>query len=150
MKKYEGVEVTQGNATGKAGVPSLPFNKGYYSSGGNSGAAGIEFTPSSEPFNKTYKNMKHSKKNVKEKREKMKKFKEYLSEDACATMGNTGGMGAVTSAQPSGTPGDVAGSTPGSGDIGSKGGTFMKSTLNLKKDKKKKLKNITAFKSFNP
>ena len=34
-----------------------------------------------------------------------------------ATLGNTGGMGDIVSAQPSNTPGDVAGSTKGSGDI---------------------------------
>ena len=34
-----------------------------------------------------------------------------------ATLGNTGGMGAIVSAQPSSIPGDVAGSTKGSGDI---------------------------------
>ena len=37
---------------------------------------------------------------------------------ASATLGSTGGMGAITSAQPSSIPGDVAGSTIGSGDIG--------------------------------
>ena len=33
-----------------------------------------------------------------------------------ATLGNTGGMGAIVAPQPSGIPGDVAGSTKGSGD----------------------------------
>jgi hypothetical protein len=37
-----------------------------------------------------------------------------------ATLGNTGGMGAMVSAQPSSIPGDVAGSIKGSGDIGGK------------------------------
>jgi len=40
-----------------------------------------------------------------------------VNEDACVTLGNTGGMGAVVSSQPSSIPGDVAGSTRGSGDI---------------------------------
>ena len=34
-----------------------------------------------------------------------------------ATLGNTSGMGSIISAQPSSIPGDVAGSTMGSGDI---------------------------------
>lgn len=52
----------------------------------------------------------------------MKKFDEYIKENegggvANATLGNTGGMGNVVAPQPSSIPGDVAGSTPGSGDI---------------------------------
>ena len=120
----------------------MPFGRGYYQSGYNNGACGIGFTPSGEPSFKTYKSMKHSKKKLK----KMKKIEEYLSEDACATMGNTGGMGAVVSAQPSSTPGDVAGGTKGSGDIGSKfGSPAMKSPPNLKKGKKGKMKKLKTF-----
>lgn len=162
-------EVSSGNASGKAGVASLPFGRGYYSSGGNNGAPGITFTPSGEPSYKTYKSMKHSKKNLKKlKRFKeyinenisqkslvnllnnqlMKKFKEFINEDASATMGNSNGMGAVVSAQPSSTPGDVGGSSIGSGDIGSKPfGIYSKSSTRLKKDKKK---NIKSFKKFQP
>lgn len=144
MKIYEESEVTAGNATGKAGTPSIPFGRGYYQSGYNNGSCGIAFTPSGEPSFKTYKSIKHSKKNLKK---RMKKFEEYLSEDACATMGNTGGMGAVVSAQPSATPGDVAGGTKGSGDIGAKfGPTVMKNTPNLKKGKKK-IRSFSDFKS---
>lgn len=76
MKKFEGVELTQGNTTGKAGVGSLPFNRGYYSSG-NNGDFGVNFTPKGEQSFRTYKSMKHSKKNIKR---KMKKFKEYIKE----------------------------------------------------------------------
>jgi hypothetical protein len=49
------------------------------------------------------------------------------------------GMGAIKSAQPSKTPGDVAGSTEGSGDIGSVLGTFTKQPAGggYKKRKKK-------------
>lgn len=72
MKLYES-EVSTGNMSGKAGVPSIPFGRGFHQSGGNSGAPGIQFTPSGEPSFKTYKSMKHSKKNLK----KMKKFKQY-------------------------------------------------------------------------
>jgi hypothetical protein len=79
MKIYES-EVSSGNASGKAGVASLPFNRGYYQSG-NSGSPGIQFTPNEEPSFKNYKNMKHSKKNVEKKREKMKKFKEFVKEN---------------------------------------------------------------------
>lgn len=79
----------------------------------------------------------------------MKKFEEFIAEDAYATMGNSNGMGAVVAAQPSSTPGDVADSTPGSGDIGKPLGTYSKSAPNLKKDKKKK-KNIKSFKKFEP
>ena len=74
----------------------------------------------------------------------MKKFEEYLSEDACATLGNTGGMGSVVSAQPSSTPGDVAGGVAGSGDIGSSFATSVKSAPKLKK--RKKLKSYSDFK----
>lgn len=144
MKRFES-EVSSGNASGKAGVASLPFGRGFYQSGGNNGSFGIGFTPSSEPNFKTYKSMKHSKKNLKK---KMKKFEEFMIEDATATLGNTGGMGAVVAAQPSSTPGDVAGSTPGSGDIGQTLGTYTKSAPNLKKDKKKKMKNLQSFKNF--
>jgi len=139
-------EVSSGNASGKAGIASLPFNKGYYSSGGNNGAPGITFTPAGEPSYKTYKSMKHSKKNLKK---RMKKFEEFINEDAVATMGNSNGMGAVVSAQPSSTPGDVAGGTTGSGDIGQTLGTYTKPALRLRKDKKK-LKNVKSFKKFHP
>jgi hypothetical protein len=54
----------------------------------------------------------------------IKKFNDFiLNEDgdgggvANATLGNTGGMGDVVSPTVSAIPGDVAGSTPGSGDI---------------------------------
>jgi len=81
----------------------------------------------------------------------MKKFEDFIIEDATATMGNTGGMGAVVSAQPSGTPGDVAGSTPGSGDIGQLLGTYTKPQLNLKKKKSKhKMNNLTTYANFKP
>ena len=80
----------------------------------------------------------------------MKKFRKY-NEDACATMGNTGGMGAIVSAQPSATPGDVVGGTIGSGDIGQGLGTaYMKPQLKLKKDKKRKLKKFDDFSNFKP
>lgn len=71
------------------------------------------------------------------------------NEDACATMGNTGGMGPVSPAIPSSTPGDVAGSTPGSGDVGQVLGTYMKPGLNLKK-KKEKRKKLSSFSNFTP
>lgn len=226
MRKFESVEVTQGNTTGKAGTPSIPFGRGYYQSG-NNGSFGIQFTPSGEPSFKTYKSMKHSKKNIK----RMKKFKDYvkesmnineieiidisfyddfngfvrftaneknmtdhfriypygniafdnfyseeiylqlvayvyenlpegklkinvegyyeltpLTEDACATLGNTGGMGNVVAAQPSSTPGDVAGSKTGSGDIGQPFGVYMKKPAKWSNKKKK----IKSFKNFSP
>jgi hypothetical protein len=56
-------EVSIGNSSGKAGISSLPFNRGYYNYGGNNAAPGIAFTPNEEPNFKTYKSMKHSKKN---------------------------------------------------------------------------------------
>lgn len=239
MKKFENVEVFQPNGTGQGGGASLPFNKGYYTSG-NSGGFGINFTPNFEPNFKTYKSMKHSKKNIKRKMKKLKHLKEYnvadplkyneielvdvffydqfngfirfigdgkkvrdhfriynygniatdnfyeeelyyqivayiyesipdgklkdavgdyykltpLPEETydiasleeedlkeeCATMGNSNGMGAITPSIPSSTPGDVAGSTPGSGDIGRPLGTFMKTGLYGYKPKKKKKK----------
>ena len=58
---------------------------------------------------------------------------------AFATNSNTAGMGAIKSSQPSDTPGDVAGSTPGSGDIGGIAfGTFTKTPAGKKKKRKKK------------
>ena len=69
------------------------------------------------------------------------KFEDYnITEDATATLGNTGGMGNVVSANPSSVPGDVAGSSIGSGDIGTTLGTYTKTPLNLRKRKKKKKK----------
>lgn len=149
MKKFEGSEVTAGNATGKAGVPSMPFGRGYYQSGSNNGAAGINFTSSADPSFKTYKSMKHSKKNVKKRIKKMKKFQEF-NEDATATMGNSGGMGGVVAATPSSTPGDVSGGTPGSGDIGQTLSIYTKPALNLRKEKKKKREKLVSYNNFKP
>jgi hypothetical protein len=75
LKKFES-EVSSGNASGKAGVSSLPFRGGFYKSG-NNGEFGTQFTPSEEPSFKTYKSMKHSKKNLKNKKKLMKKFEEF-------------------------------------------------------------------------
>lgn len=72
--------------------------------------------------------------------------KNIIKEDANATAGNTGGMGNVVAANPSSTPGDVAGSTIGSGDIGHSFGTYMKTAPNLKKKKMKKVKSFEEFK----
>jgi hypothetical protein len=83
----------------------------------------------------------------------MKKFKEYIKEDACATLGNTGGMGAVISAQPSATPGSVnaSDSIAGSGDIGQLFGTYAKPALKTKKKKgKHKMSNLTTYANFRP
>lgn len=134
-----------GNATGKAGgTISVPFGRGYMQSGGNNGSAGIQFTPSSEPTIKNYKQLKHKKKKEK-KMKNVKKFEEFINEDAAATLGNTGGMGAVVAAQPSSTPGSVEGSTIGSGDIGQAIGNYTKPKQKLNKRNKKK---ITTFKNF--
>ena len=84
--------------------------------------------------------------------ENMKTWEEFnrLNEDegggyggiSSATLGNTGGMGAIVSAQPSSIPGDVAGSTKGSGDIGHPLGIFTKQPagqpIRRKKNKKDK------------
>jgi hypothetical protein len=69
------------------------------------------------------------------------------NEDACATMVNTGGMGPISPSLPSSTPGDVAGSTPGSGDIGQVFGTYTKTGLNQRKKRKKETK-IKSFQNF--
>lgn len=77
----------------------------------------------------------------------IKKFDEFskLNEDgeggggvSSATLGNTGGMGAIVSAQPSSIPGDVQGSSKGSGDIGQPLGTFTKQPALSRKKRKKK------------
>ena len=73
----------------------------------------------------------------------MIRFKDYIKENdgggvAMATLGNTGGMGAVVAPQPSATPGDVAGSTKGSGDLPASLGTFTKGNFKKKKKKKRK------------
>lgn len=158
FKIYES-EVSTGNAGGKAGVSSIPFGRGFFQSGYNNGEFGIQFTPTGEPVFQTYKSMKHSKDNLKKKKKKMKKFEEFLNEDAVATMGNTGGMGPVVSAQPSSTPGDVTGGTKGSGDIGSApAGAFMKSPVKSSfapltkkgKAKKNKREKIKSFDNFKP
>jgi hypothetical protein len=136
VKKFES-EVSTGNASGKAGIASLPFGKGYYQSDGCDGSSGKQFTPNSEPRLKSYKKLKHSKKNMKN---KLKKFKDFVKEDATATAGNTGGMGGVVAASPSSTPGDVAGSTIGSGDIGATLGTYTIPINSIEKEKKNKKK----------
>jgi hypothetical protein len=76
MKKYESAEISIGSASGKAGVGSVPFGRGYFQSGSNNGASGINFTPDEEPRFKSYKNMKHSKKKLR----KIKKYKDFLNE----------------------------------------------------------------------
>lgn len=80
---------------------------------------------------------------------RIKKFDIFVKEDATATLGNTNGMGNVVSANPSATPGDVAGGTEGSGDIGSTLGTYTKSTKSLKLKKKKKKKDLNKKENFN-
>jgi len=70
---------------------------------------------------------------------KIKKFKSFLNEDG-ATLGNTNGMGNVTAATPSNTPGDVADSSIGSGDIGQTLRTYTKKTSRKEKEEKKKKK----------
>lgn len=62
---------------------------------------------------------------------------------AFSTNSSSTGMGAIVSAQPSLIPGDVAGSSNGSGDIGQGLGTYTKlpsGGQNLDKNKKKKKK----------
>lgn len=78
----------------------------------------------------------------------MKKFEEFIKEEACATLGNTGGMGAIVSAQPSATPGDSQGGSIGSGDIGQTLGTYSKPAINLKKKKNKKRRKLESFGDF--
>jgi hypothetical protein len=78
VKKFES-EVSTGNMSGKAGVSSIPFNRGFYNYGGNNGASGIEFTPRSEPSFKTYKSMKHSKKKLKNKMKHLKTFEMWTT-----------------------------------------------------------------------
>jgi len=68
------------------------------------------------------------------------KFDRFF-EDATATLGNTGGMGSVSSAQPSSVPGDVQGGTKGSGDVGQVLGTYTKKSANLKK--RRRIKKVT-------
>ncbi len=79
LKSFES-EISSGNASGKAGVGSIPFGRGYMQSGGNNGASGIVFTAVGEPSYTTYKSMKHSKKDMKEKRKRLKMFKKFRNE----------------------------------------------------------------------
>jgi hypothetical protein len=62
------------------------------------------------------------------------------SGSAFGTNSSSSGMGPIISAQPSNTPGDVAGSTIGSGDIGYLGGIYTNApaTINRRKKKNKK------------
>lgn len=57
-----------------------------------------------------------------------------------ATNSSVSGMGPIYSAQPSSIPGDVAGSTPGSGDIGTVLKPFTKAGITMNKLKKKRKK----------
>lgn len=59
------------------------------------------------------------------------------SGSAFSTNSSVSGMGAIVSPQPSQTPGDVRGSTKGSGDIGSRGGTYTKQSAGKKKKTKR-------------
>jgi len=71
----------------------------------------------------------------------IKEFKLFEEGTAMATMGNTGGMGAIVSPGVSATPGDVGGSTSGSGDIAAHDtGTAFKIDAKTKKTTKKKTK----------
>jgi len=78
----------------------------------------------------------------------LKKFGEdYLKENdgggvSVATLGNTGGMGNVVAPQPSSTPGDVAGSTKGSGDLPAYDMGNRFDFIKRKKKKKKKKKKL--------
>jgi hypothetical protein len=72
-------------------------------------------------------------------------FNDFLIEgdgggSAYATAGNTTGMGEITAPQPSSTPGDVAGSTIGSGDLPAYdlGSSFGPAMFNGNKKKKRK------------
>lgn len=87
----------------------------------------------------------------------IKKFDNFkLNEEdeggGCAISTGGNGMGAMISAQPSSIPGDVHGSTIGSGDIGSTLGTHSKmpitTVVSRKRKKKNKLHNIIEFAQF--
>ena len=86
----------------------------------------------------------------------IKKFDNFkLNEEdeggGCAISNGGNGMGAIVSAQPSSTPGSVAGSTIGSGDIGSTLGTYSKIPATpaiSRKKKKNKLHNLIEFAQF--
>lgn len=60
------------------------------------------------------------------------------SGSAFSTNSNTTGMGNIVSPQPSSIPGDVAGSTKGSGDISTTLGAYTKKSAGKKKKKDKK------------
>jgi hypothetical protein len=60
------------------------------------------------------------------------------SGSAYGSLSNISGMGAVKSAQPSSIPGDIAGSTKGSGDISKGTMTYTKKAAGRKNKKKKK------------
>lgn len=77
--------------------------------------------------------------------ENFKNFIKLYEEDggggcANATLGNTSGMGDVSAPIVSSTPGDVAGSIAGSGDLPAYDNPLTFSTNNLTKGKKKKKK----------
>ena len=85
------------------------------------------------------------------------KFKMFEEGDgggvANATLGNTGGMGAIVAPIVSPVPGDVASSTPGSGDLPATSGTMFPPMkldyINKYKSKKKKKKSrIKKFSDF--
>jgi len=78
-------------------------------------------------------------------KESVKNFKDFLNEGdgggvAYATNGNSAGMGSIVAPQPSSRPGDVAGSTKGSGDLPAydMGDHFGPALSRGKKKKKKK------------
>ena len=87
---------------------------------------------------------------------KIKKFEDYkLFEDgegggtglSSATLGNTGGMGAIVASIASSIPGDTAGSTRGSGDLPAYD-TGKKFEIPGKKKKKRKFSEKLPSKTF--
>lgn len=73
----------------------------------------------------------------------MKKLTTLINEDDCSGGGFSdggNGMGNVISSQPSYIPGDVAGSTPGSGDVTTNLGPYLMGYNQFKKKRRKKKK----------
>lgn len=70
------------------------------------------------------------------------------SGSAFATNSTISGMGPIISAQPSSIPGDVAGSTKGSGDIGQVLGVYTKTAAGRKNRNKKSKKRQNAIKKL--
>ncbi len=131
---------TQGNTKGMSNVKSPQPSKE---------TGKVNELPSETRIPEPIENNSVDSKKEEKTNESVKSFLNFLNEDggvAAATAGNTSGMGNVTAPIVSAIPGDVAGSTAGSGDIPAYDkGKYFGTKTNRKKKKKSTKESIESF-----